>query len=186
MKNDQIRGGFNGSLRSQMSPQLQRQIAQQEQIEAREAAQEERARTERAEVLQENAIRAAISQAVEQGQDFHPRMLRGERLGRTRQEAIAYFSGLQDMEDRKVELAERREFEQWQIRRAESLSGDTSVATLEAERAEEEWWQDQRRRTEVQRGRAIQRERIVQDARKAASTDTARTIHAVERARSRY
>jgi hypothetical protein len=65
------------------------------------------------------------------------------------------------------------------------MSGDTSVATIEAERAEEEWWQDQRRRSQVQRGRALRRQGIIDDARKAASTDTARTINAVERMRSR-
>jgi hypothetical protein len=116
MRNDHIVGGFNNSLRSQMSPQLQRRIAEQEAAEAREAKAEERARAERREDLEARNIQAAIAQAIENGEEWSPRMLRGQGYGRTRAEAIAYFSGLQDMEDRKAELAERREFEQWQIR----------------------------------------------------------------------
>jgi hypothetical protein len=183
---DRIVGGFDGSIRSMMSPQLQRRIAEEEAREAREARQEEKARAERAEAFQAANVQAAIAQAIESGQEWNPRMLRGQGYGRTRQEAIQYYSELQDMEDRRAEAREAKEFENWKIQRSTSLSGDTSVHTVEAERAEETWRQDQRARVQVQRGRDLRRRRIIDDARKAALNDTTRAICAVERARPGY
>src|SRR5215216_7006884 len=98
MRNDQIVGGFNNSLRSQMSPQLQRQIALQEQVEAKEAREEERLRAQRREDLEARNVQAAVAQALENGAEFSPKMLHGQGYGRTRSEAIAYYSELQDME----------------------------------------------------------------------------------------
>jgi hypothetical protein len=184
--NDQIRGGFGGSLRSQMSPQVQRRIAEQEAAEAREAAQEERARAQRREDFETRNVQAAIAMAIENGQEWSPRMLRGQGYGRTRSEAIAYYSELQDMEDRRAEVREAKEFENWKIQRSASMSGDTSAHTTEAERAEEQWRQDQRARNQVQRGRNLRRQQIIEDARKASLGDTTKAIYAVERARSGY
>jgi hypothetical protein len=183
---DGIHGGFGGSLRSQMSEQLQRRIAEQEAAEAREAAQEERARAQRAEVHQENAIQAAISQALENGEDFHPRMLRGERLGHTRQEFLAMQSARMDAEDAQLAARQQAAFRKWQAEQSASMSGDTSAHVVEAERAEEQWRQDQRARNQVQRGRNLRRQQIIEDARKAALGDTTKAIYAVERARSGY
>jgi hypothetical protein len=170
-----------------MSPQLQRQIALQEQAEAKEAREEERLRAQRREALEENAIRAAINQAVENGQEFHPRMLRGERLGRTRQEAIAYYSELQDMEDRRAEVREAKEFENWKIQRSASLSGETSADLILSERAEQAKHDERAREARLSQAvRRYVKDETVREARKASLGDTAKILYATERARNRY
>jgi hypothetical protein len=78
-------GGFGESLRSQMSPATQRQIAEAEAVEAYEMAKEERKRAARAQAWQERSEEAArqiaVAEAVAAGEDASPRALRGERLG---------------------------------------------------------------------------------------------------------
>jgi hypothetical protein len=184
---DDIHGGFGGSLRSQMSPQLQRRIAEQEAAEAREAAQEERARAQRREDFEARNVQAAISQALETGEEFSPRMLRGQGYGRTRSEAIAYYSELQDMEDARAQVRERREFEQWQIQRSAAMSGDTSADLVLAERAERDGREARQREARLSSAvrKHVKRE-TVEAARRAALSDTTRAIYAVERMRSRY
>jgi hypothetical protein len=185
--NDQIRGGFGGVLRSQMSPQLQRRLAEAEAAEAKEAAQEERARAQRREDFEARNAQAAIAQAIEAGQEFSPRMLRGQGYGRTRQEAVQYFSDLQDVEDRRAEAQERIEFEKWQIRRSESMSGDSTADLVLAERAEQD--EQEARRREARLSSAVRnhvKRETVREARKAALGDTARALYGVERARSGY
>jgi hypothetical protein len=112
-------------------------------------------------------------------------MLRGQGYGTTRSEAIAYYSDLQDMEDRRAGVREAKEFENWKIQRSASMSGDTSAHTREAERAEQTRRDEQRARNQVQRGRNLRRQQIIEDARKATLGDT-KAIYAVERARSGY
>jgi hypothetical protein len=184
---DRIHGGFGGSLRSQMSPQLQRRLAEAEAAEAKEAAQEERARAQRVEDLRERSVQAAVAQALENGAEFSPRMLRGQGYGRTRAEAIAYFSDLQDVEDRRAEAQERIEFQKWQIRRSESMSGDSTADLVLAERAERD--EQEARRREASMNASVRRyvkRQTVEEARKAALGDTTKAIYAVERARSGY
>jgi hypothetical protein len=183
---DAIRGGFGGSLRSQMSPVLRRRLAEEEDREARQVREEERARAQRAEAFKESSIQGAIHQALENGEAFSPRWLRGEKLGHTTSEFIAQRAAQMDVED-----AQREARRQAAIRKAlaeleRQDYGDTSAHTIEAERAEEQRREDQRARNQVARGRALQRERIVEDARKAALGDTTKAIYAVERARSGY
>ena len=173
---DRIHGGFGGSLRSQMSPALQRRIAEEEAAEAREQAQLERERAQRAEDFQARNIQAGIVQALEAGQEYSPRMLRGETLGRTRQEAIQHYSSLQDVEDRRAEAAQRRAFNRWLAEQGELNSGDTSADTVLAQRAEEQRRQDQRARNQVRRGRDLRRNQVIQDARREALGDTTKLV----------
>jgi hypothetical protein len=183
---DRIHGGFGGSLRSQMSPQLQRQIALQEQAEAKEAREEERARAQRIEDLEARNVQAAIAMAIENGQEFSPRMLRGQGYGRTRSEAIAYYSELQDMEDRRAEVREAKEFENWKIQRSAGLSGDTTADLILSERAEREKQETRQREDRMSSTvRNHVRRQTVEEARKAALGDTTRAIYAVERMRGR-
>jgi hypothetical protein len=185
---DRIVGGFNGALRSQMSPQIQRRLAEEEVREAREAAQEERERAQRVEDFQTRALQGAIAAAIERGEEVSPRVLRGrgEQLGHTPSEFVALVSAQQDREDAMAQARQQVAYRKWLVEQSDALSGDTSVHTVEAQRAEEQKREEQRHRNQVQRGRAIRRERIVQEARKAALGDTTKAIYAVERMRSRY
>jgi hypothetical protein len=184
---DNIRGGFNGSLRSQMSPQLQRRLAEAEAAEAKQARDEERQRAQRREDLEARNVQAAIAMAIENGEEFSPRMLRGQGYGRTRSEAIAYYSDLQDMEDRRAEVREAKEFEQWQIQRSASLSGDSTADLVLAERAERDGREERQREARMNASvrRHVKRQ-TVEEARKAAFGDTAKVIYGLESMRSRY
>jgi hypothetical protein len=124
-------GGFGGSIRSMMSPGLQRRLAEQEAAEAKEGREQERERALRAEVHHEASIQAAIAQALEQGQEFNPRMLRGEGLGRTVSESLAYYSAVADAEDRRRAAQARRAFNEWQARHNELHSADMSAPSPE-------------------------------------------------------
>jgi hypothetical protein len=112
-----------------MSPRLQRQIAAQEEAEAREAAKLERERAYRAEQFQERAQQSAIAAALEAGEEFHPRMLHGERLGHQPHEFIAAASARMDVEDQRFEASELAEFREWKRRRGEATQGDTAAPT---------------------------------------------------------
>jgi hypothetical protein len=159
-----------------MSDQLQRRLAAEEAQEAKEAAREERARAQRAEAHQENAIQAAISQALAEGREFSPRWLRGERVGHTTSEFIAARSAQMDVEDAQLAARQRVAYNRWLAQQGELHSADLSATTIEAERAEEAWREDQRARSQVIRGRNLRRKRIVEDARKAAAGDSARLV----------
>ena len=168
---DRIHGGFNSSLRSQMSPQLQRKLSEQEDREARELAEQQRERALRAEQFQESAMQAAIQAALEAGETFHPRMLRGAGLGHTTSEFIALRAAEMDRED-----AQREFRRQVVIRKALAELegqdyGDTSAHTIEAERAEKAAEREKRDRDLLQRGRQIQRNQTIRSARRLAAQD---------------
>jgi len=112
-------------------------------------------------------------------------MLRGESYGRTRQEALAYYSAQQDAEDLRAEAAQRRAFNRWQVEQGELHSGDMSVATVEAQRAEEQRRQDQRARNQVQRGWNLRRQQIIDEARREALGDTVKVVGGLAQAAAR-
>jgi hypothetical protein len=103
-------------------------------------------------------------------------MLRGQGYGRTRSEAIQYFSDLQDMEDRRAEVREVKEFENWKIQRSASLSGDTTAPTeqeLAARARSEEREREGRMNASVRQ--YVKRE-TVREARKVALADTSKLV----------
>jgi hypothetical protein len=140
-------GGFGeSSVRSQMSPRLQRQIAESEEREARESARLERERPSRVGAWRERSLQAAITQALELGEELNnPRALRGEPLGHTPAEFVSLMSARQDVEDRAAEAPERREFERWKAAQSASSSGDVSAPTVR-QLAEEQLMQERARR----------------------------------------
>jgi hypothetical protein len=156
-----------------MSPELQRTIAEAEAAERREAAKEGELRQLRTERLEENAFHAAVQEAISRGIDASKALL-GREIGHTRGEFIAMISARQDIEDAQAAAREQVAFRKWQAEQSASWSGDTSVHVIEAERSEEQQRQEQRHRNQVARGRAVRRDQVVQDARKAAFGDTAK------------
>jgi hypothetical protein len=132
-------GGFEGSpssVRSGMSDGLHRQIVLNEERESRESAKAEAERAARVEAFAESALQHAIQQALESGEEFNPRMLRGEQLGHTPRELIEQVSARQDIEDERFEAQELQEFRAWKAQKSASTSADLSAPTqrqLEAE-----------------------------------------------------
>jgi hypothetical protein len=185
--NDRVPGGFGGALRSQMSPQLQRRLAEEEDREARELAQEQREQRVRAEQFQETAIQGAIAMALEAGEAFHPRWLRGERLGNTTSEFIAQRAQMMDVEDAQREARQAVAYRKWQLEQSASLSGDTTADLVLAERAERDGQETRRREARLSSAvRNHVKRQTVEEARKAAFGDTAKVIYGLESMRSRY
>lgn len=119
-------GGFNGACRDQMSPGLARRIAQEEAEYARETARQERERQAAAEGAFRERAAASIAEAVERGEQFSMReALAAGGVGRTRAEAMEYFSALGDLQDRQE--AERLRRAQRQL--LEDLDGSVEVPT---------------------------------------------------------
>jgi hypothetical protein len=125
-------GGFAGdvtSVRSTMSDGLRRQVAQNEEREAREQAKLERERQARVDAFAESANRHAIAMALEAGEEFHPRMLAGQGLGHTVRELVEAVSIRQDVEDQRFEAAELEEFRKWKAARQAGAQADNSAPT---------------------------------------------------------
>jgi hypothetical protein len=166
-----IRGGFGVSLRSQMSEGLQRRIAAEEAAEQRQMAAEQRERTQRAEAWQQNAITAAIQDALARGEEFSPKMLAGRGLGSTHSEFIQQRAALMDVEDAQIQARQAVAYRKWLQEQSDGMSGDTSAHTVLAERAEEAEQREKRDRDLVRRGRQIDRARIIRSARQLAAQD---------------
>jgi hypothetical protein len=115
-------GGFTGSqssVRSAMSDGMRRQVAELEEREARAHARLEAERAAEVAAFEESALSAAVLMALEEGEAFSPRMLRGEQVGHTKDELIAIVSARQDHEDARFEAEELREFRKWKETRGE-------------------------------------------------------------------
>jgi hypothetical protein len=176
-------GGFGGSIRSMMSDGLQRRLAEQEAAEAREAAQEERERALRAEAFRESNLQAAIAAALEAGEEFHPRMLRGERLGHTTSEFIAARSAQMDVEDAQLAARQRVAYNRFLAAQGELNSGDMSAPTPEqqASRAVSE---ERHREASINSAvRNYERRKAVKEARQLALHDTLGIVASAERHR---
>jgi hypothetical protein len=179
-----VRGGFNGTLRSQMSPTLQRRLAEEEDREAREAKREERERAQRAEAFQADSIQGAIALALASGEAFHPRWLRGEKLGHTTSEFIAQRSAQMDIEDAQREARRQAAIRKVLAQLDESNSGDFTADEVLAERSERD--KQETRQREARMSASVRRHvqgQTVAEARRAALGDTTRAIYAVERMR---
>jgi hypothetical protein len=163
-------GGFNGSATSQMSPSLLRQIALQEEAEARKAAEELRKREERAEEWQTRAVTAAIQDAMDRGEEFNPRMLDGRGLGHTPAEFVALVSARQDHEDMQAAARERQAFEAWKFQESVGTSADVSAPTP-VELAEQA---TMAARVEAFRARRREQAKVIQAARTLARMDRER------------
>jgi hypothetical protein len=125
-------GGFTGSqssVRSAMSDGARRQVAELEEREAREQARAERERAAQVAMFEEGALALAVVNALDEGEAFSPRMLRGELVGHTPAELKAIVSARQDHEDARFEAEELREFRKWKEARGEGGQADVSAPT---------------------------------------------------------
>src|SRR5215203_2010170 len=92
-----VGGGFNGSVRDQMSPSLQRRLAAEEAAEAREAAQVLRDREAVADELHSRNLVSAIALAQNAGEYVDiARAMRGEGIGHTKAEFLQMRSDAMD------------------------------------------------------------------------------------------
>jgi hypothetical protein len=112
MIDTEYRGGWGSYDR--LSPGLRaRCIADDREYEAARRAQE-RERVERAEYAEQVRIRAAVELAEQRGEFVDLNQVvrtRGECLGRTRSEFIAYISAVQDAEDARERARRRNQYD---------------------------------------------------------------------------
>jgi colicin import membrane protein len=163
-------GGFGGSIRSRMSEDLQIRLEAVEAQDQMDAAKAEKDRKRRVEQFQERAQQAAIAAALEAGQAFHPRMLRGEGVGHTPAEFIAQAHARMDVEDAHAEAQAAADYRRWQREYYAGTSADTSAPTAQQL---EEGAQTQAR-TDFYMDCKRQREMAVAEARRLAAKDSAR------------
>lgn len=132
-----------GTAAARMSPSLRNRVEQADRAYEQQAAAEERERAARQEQFQTHAITAAMDAAVLRGEAVsisETWRTGGANVGRTRGEALAYFSAVQDLEDARLRRRAQQEIDQVGVSTFyESWSADTSAPTeadQEATRAE--------------------------------------------------
>src|SRR5215213_1718972 len=118
--------GDDGLEAAGASDALRRRVAEADAQEARAAARADEERRLRTQQLQENAIAMSVRQAEERGEmiTMHDRL---HGRGRTKAEALRYYSALGDLEDARRQAKVQREFQRWQQRESDSWSGDTTA-----------------------------------------------------------
>jgi hypothetical protein len=136
-------GGFNGVSQAFMPPESLRRIAEQEQQEARLAAEEAARQEARAAEFRSRSEQLAAQQAIERGESVRD-ALTGRGVGHTRGEFLARVSAEMDHADAQAQARERQEFRRWQASHggdwaawAEANSADMSAPT-EVEIAEQQ------------------------------------------------
>jgi hypothetical protein len=135
-------GAFDGSLRSRMSDELQRKLAQTDEQEQREAAQIEHERAVHADEQRERAIQALVREARERGEAVSlQQRADGRGLGKLPSEFVAERVALMDLEDAREDARRRAEFRRWELQQSDDLSHDSSK--WEAERAEQRAWAEE-------------------------------------------
>ena len=101
---------------------------------ARQGAYQQRERQLLAEQMAEEAVVASVMLAEQRGELLTPAM-RAEGAGRTKAEALDYFTGLQDAEDLRREVKTRQRLQTWEQHQQDLSSGD-ATAPSEADIAE--------------------------------------------------
>jgi hypothetical protein len=130
-------GGFGDASTAPKSENLRIRMEVAAEMEAAEAAKEERDRKRRAEISQERAIQHAIAAAVAAGEYVNPRqaMQGGGAVGHEPREFIERASFQMDQEDFQAEASAAAEYRRWLADRGGAMSADTSAPTpAEAQR----------------------------------------------------
>jgi hypothetical protein len=123
-----VNGGWADTRHERVSaPTLQR-LADAEAQQARADAVAARERELAAEAWRSSQEAASIVLAAERGEplDLRQALAQGG-VGRTRAEALAYYSAVQDAEDAQVAARQAAEFRRWQQAQQADNSADTTV-----------------------------------------------------------
>jgi outer membrane receptor for Fe3+-dicitrate len=132
-----VRGGWSRDGGDRLPPLAK---ARQE-AEERQERQQERERAAQLEQIQERNLMLAMDQAVQRGELVsvsETMRTRGANIGRTRTEALAYYSAVQDRDDAVARVRARREMQRLgvdEVAYSEMYSGDISAPSA-AEQAE--------------------------------------------------
>jgi len=118
-----VAGGFGSAGLADASDSLRARIAAADAEHERQAAREAAERRVRAERLAESNIAASVRMAEERGELLTMRE-RMEGVGRTPSEAIAFYSAVADVEDRKRAAKLERQFREWRQRENDAASAD--------------------------------------------------------------
>ena len=138
---DFVYGGGWGVAAERMSPRLRAEVDRADAAYERESAQQEVIRAARAEVFHERSVAASIGAALEAGEVFSvPEAIRAGGRGRTRGEALAFFSAVQDHEDARAAAVARREMRRLgvdEVTYCAERSADTSAPSAAEVAADE-------------------------------------------------
>lgn len=125
-------GGGWGTAVDRMSPQMQARCAAADVEYERQRQEERRERAARAAYHEEQRIRASIELAIDRGEVVNMReAFQNGGVGRTKAEALAHYSAVQDIEDAKLRRRAQREIEAVGI--TEFYAGYTADTTAPSE-----------------------------------------------------
>lgn len=169
---DTIRmGGGWGTAINRMSPVTRARVEAADREYERQALEERRQRAARAAVAEEDRVRASIEMALDRGEAVDIRQAWADGgVGRTKGEALAFYSAQQDVEDARLRRRAAREVEQRGLSYYDDMSADTS-APSESDKAEHQALVQARL---AQARAASQRHAARADARAVAQTEIAR------------
>lgn len=132
-------GGFNGAGLENASPGLQARIAAADAMERQSAARTEREHERLVEMRREADIAESVRMAEERGEVVSAKQ-RMAGIGRTRAEAISYYSALQDIEDARQTAVARKEFDAWTVEQSEAQSADSTMRNADGLRQKIRAW----------------------------------------------
>jgi hypothetical protein len=132
-----FRGGFNGACRDQMSPALQARIAAADAEDQAWAMVDQRHREPVAQALEQARMTASVTAAQARGEAVS--LLEAARnggVGRTRAEAVAYYSALGDVQEQREAALQRKAQQRilQELDEGAQLPGDRTPEQVEQER----------------------------------------------------
>jgi hypothetical protein len=169
-------GGFGDEGLANASDSLRRRAAEADAEYEREGIRQARQRELETERLREGAIGLSLRMAEERGEALNLRD-RLQGVGRTKSEALSFYSAVADVEDRKREVATLRRFQAFQQHEQDLSSGDTT-APSEADISELEAMQ-------ARAGKFREKQGIIQQARQGSAADRRAEREADQRAEQR-
>lgn len=165
-------GGGWGTAIDRMSPTTRARVEAADREYERQSREEDRERAARAAIAEEDRIRASIEMALNRGEvvDIRQAWANGG-VGRTRAEALAFYSAQQDIEDARMRRQAQREIARiGELTYYEQMSADMSAPT-ESEKAEHRAALQAKQRKYAAAGRSWKRRA---EARAVAQTEIAR------------
>lgn len=121
-------GGFGGAGLVHASEGLRLRCEAEQREFERESARVEEQRRQEAEARRERDIAASVWAAEDRG-EFVSARDRAQGVGRTRAEAVSYYSALADLEDAKIAHERQKAFANFEVFMAERESADRTMQT---------------------------------------------------------
>lgn len=127
-----VRAGWGDTRGDRISGPTMGRLAAAEAAEQREQARAERSQSLARAEWQSRSEAASIAAALDRGELFDMRQALAQGgVGRTRAEALSYFSAEQDRQDAQAAARQQAAFRRWQAEQAAAEQADTSAPVVQ-------------------------------------------------------